>query len=500
MKYIQKHIYAFPAFLLSWMMLVTACISDDFGATDAGEEVTVKLSASTRAADDPLIRYNDDRFGSLAVYAFDENGNFLRLYTFQPDKATNTYITPAFNCGIKVKTLYAIANYAAYSDLNTKLAKGLNYDAVKALVANADGATATTLKAANILMVGEATDLKFNKPVTEDENLTVTLQLKRLAARVDVFVLKEAGWAADVKVTKVEFSGGVKNTMLVYQEGVVNLPEPLNFDVTQTFSGASDAPLETFEGENAQIWQQDKHLRGSFYTYRTVQSQTNPNVPKLAITVKVNDNIEKTYTAIIADKGTDINTPVTLDAGNVYRICAIMTKTGLVIEMQVADWEGAPVYNLDFSYPTYQNPLTPWGGTAETPYEQPTVYYNPDGNSTEGTVGFSFSLTAPSGQSWRATLLDATEADFEVKVYQKGSEIENPVASADPFEIRVRALKPENVGKTVKLGIAFTPAWDPLSSSLLMINGSPGTPVWGGSEGETDPTVIVIKQIERPLL
>lgn len=492
MKYIQKHIYTFPAFLLSWMMLVTACINDDLSVAGADEEVTVKLSASTRATDDPLIRDNDDHFGSLAVYAFDEKGNFLRLYTFVPSVASNTYTTDAFNCGIGVKTLYAIANYDAYPDFELK---ALNYNAVRAQVANAAGTTA--LKANNILMVGEVTGLAFSKPDDQDENISVSISLKRLAARVDVFVLKEAGWAADVKVTKVEFSGGVKNTTLAYQEGEVALPDPLKFDATQTFNDASDTPLETFEADNALLWQQDKHLRGSFYTYRTVQPQTSTNVPKLAITVKVNDNIEKTYTAIIADKGIDSNTLVTLDAGNVYQICAIMTKTGLVIEMQVADWEKAPVYDLDFSYPTYQNPLTPWDGTTEKPYDQPTVYYNPDGNSTEGTVSFSFSLTAPSGQSWRATLLDATEADFEVKVYQKGSEIENPVASAEPFEIRVRALKPDNVNKTVKLGIAFTPAWDPLSSSLLMINGSSGTQAWKGSEG--DPTVIVIKQIERPL-
>lgn len=492
MKYIQKHIYTFPAFLLSWMMLVTACINDDLSVAGADEEVTVKLSASTRAMDDPLIRDNDDHFGSLAVYAFDEKGNFLRLYTFAPSVASNTYTTDAFNCGIGVKTLYAIANYDAYPDFELK---ALNYNAVRAQVANAAGTTA--LKANNILMVGEVTGLAFSKPDDQDENISVSISLKRLAARVDVFVLKEAGWAADVKVTKVEFSGGVKNTTLAYQEREVALPDPLKFDATQTFNGASDTPLETFEKDNALLWQQDKHLRGSFYTYRTVQPQTSTNVPKLAITVKVNDNIEKTYTAIIADKGIDSNTLVTLDAGNVYQICAIMTKTGLVIEMQVADWEKAPVYDLDFSYPTYQNPLTPWDGTTEKPYEQPTVYYNPDGNSTEGTVSFSFSLTAPSGQSWRATLLDATEADFEVKVYQKGSEIENPVASAEAFEIRVRALKPDNVNKTVKFGIAFTPAWDPLSSSLLMINGSSGTQAWKGSEG--DPTVIVIKQIERPL-
>jgi len=478
-------------------MLVTACIKDDANVADAGEEVTVKLSASTRAAgDDPLVRDNDDHVGSLAVYAFDANGNFLRLFTFTPDFVNNTYTTDAFSCGIGVKTLFAIANYADYPDLELK---PLNYNAVKALVANAANTT-NGLTATNILMVGEATGLAFQRPADQDENIDVDINLKRLAARVDVFVLKEAEWAADVKVTKVEFSGGVKNTTLTYQEGEVNLPSSLDYDTPLTSSG-NDTSLEAFEGENEQVWTQDKHLRGSFYTYRTVQEQASEHVPQLAVTIKVNDNIEKTYTAIVADKNTGSDTPVILDAGNVYQVCAIMTKTGLVIEMQVADWEEAPRYDLEFSYPTYRNPLTPWDDvTAQPPYDQPTVYFNPDENSTDGTARFSFSLTAPAGQAWRATLLDATEADFEVKVYQGGNEIANPAASADPFEIRVRALRNDNVDKTVKLGIAFTPAWDPLSSSLLMINGTPSAPAWARNEGDTsDPTVIVIKQIERPL-
>lgn len=475
--------------------MLAACAREENMTDGTAEEVTVKLRAGTRAAgDNTLIRDNDDRFGSLIVYAFGERGEFLARYPFTPEGGTvNTYVTPAFNCGINVKKLLAIANYAAYEDLKEQLKDGLPEAVVKAIVANAEGNT--DLGAGNILMTGEATGFTFTKDTDEDEHIVVDLSLKRLAARVDVFVFKTKGWDADVKVTKVEFYGGVKNTTLNYEAGKVDLPGTPEFDAVNTFTPeADDTPLlETFEGENEKLWQLDEFLRGRFYSYRTVQEQTSGNVPKLAVTVKVNDDIEKTYTAVIANKDDAGN--VTLDAGNVYQVCAILTKAGLVIEMQVADWEQALEYNLNFDYPTYENPLKPWGATDEPPYEQPTVFYNPDGNSLDGTFRFSFTLTGPDHQSWRATLLDATASDFTVEVYQNGNKIDNPIASPQPFEIRVKALKPGNVGKTVILGIAFTPSWDPQSSSLLMINGHSGSLPWKGS---TDPTRIVIKQTEQP--
>ncbi len=496
MNYIARN-YSPTRMMLLFVMLgmLAACAGEKNMANGMAEEITVKLRAGTRATgDDALIRNDDDRFGSLIVYAFGEKGEFLARYPFTPEGGTvNTYVTPAFNCGINVKKLLAIANYAAYEDLKEQLKEGLPEAAVKAIVANAEGKTA--LGAGNILMTGEATGFTFKEGIGEDEHIVVDLSLKRLAARVDVFVFKTPGWDADVKVTKVEFYGSVKNTTLKYEAGKVDLPGTPEFDAVNTFTPeAGDTPsLETFEGDNALLWQLDEFLRGRFYTYRTVQEQTSDNVPALAVTVKVDDNIEKTYTAAIAGK--DDAGKVTLDAGNVYQVCAILTKAGLVIEMQVADWEQAPEYNLNFDYPTYENPLKPWGATVEQPYEQPTVFYNPDGNSLEGTFRFSFTLTGPDKQAWQATLLDATTDDFTVEVYQDGNRIDNPTASPQPFEIRVKALKSGNVGNTVKLGIAFTPVWDPQSSSLLMINGHSDALPWKGS---TDPTIIVIEQTERP--
>lgn len=100
MNYILKNRYASLVFLLSVVLWAASCIKDDFsGGTGTGEEdITIKLGITTRAGEDGLIRDNDDRFGSLAVYAFDEGGNFLALYKYNLEEAANTYTTPAFNC------------------------------------------------------------------------------------------------------------------------------------------------------------------------------------------------------------------------------------------------------------------------------------------------------------------------------------------------------------------------------------------------------------------
>lgn len=64
-----------------------------------------------------------------------------------------------------------------------------------------------------------------------------------------------------------------------------------------------------------------------------------------------------------------------------------------------------------------------------------------------------------------------------------------------PYQIKIKALKPENVGKTVKLAISYIPAWDPSGTSLLMINGKNEDMAWEGSDLSE---VIVIKQTDIP--
>lgn len=109
-------------------------------------------------------------------------------------------------------------------------------------------------------------------------------------------------------------------------------------------------------------------------------------------------------------------------------------------------------------------------------------------------------ITGPVRQEWQPTLFDATAADYELTVYQNVDGVNTLVtppyvASDTAYEIRVRALKGENVDKQFSLGIAYTPKWDPSGSSLLLINMQSGATNWTGSESTEK---IVIKQVDIP--
>lgn len=179
-----------------------------------------------------------------------------------------------------------------------------------------------------------------------------------------------------------------------------------------------------------------------------------------------------------------------------YAICCLMNNTGkITVSYSVADWtDGDSWDDLEFAYPTSSNPVQPVDGH---PMTQPTVYYQADASSRQGTFSVLFTMSAPAGQTWHPTLLDASPTDFEVKVYQGGKEVTDPVAAPDPYTITVRALKPDNVGTSCALGIAYMPTWNPGKSELLLINGTSSADIAWPDSG-TDPEIIRITQVDAP--
>ena len=497
MKYIPYNRYAAPLLALLCLLLgATSCTDEEAGTPGSGEEVTVKLSATTRAADDVLVRDNDDRFGSLAVYAFDADGKFLALHKHTLPEATDTYTLPSFSCGMQVRKLVAIANYAAYSDLDSQLEKGLTRSQVAQLVANAQGSV--TLAADNLLMVGEtAADVTFTKPVEEDEEVTVDLQLKRLAARVDVFVFKEAGWGTPIQLTNVQLTNSVLNTTLAYPDGqTINVPAGPEYKDLTDNTHAGYAPAE-FVGDMDLTWNLgDDYLGGRFYTYRT-DAVTDEHVPTLVITVQ-NGSRSYNYTAALTGiTGTEKG----LDAGNVYLVRAVLNRNGLIVNTVVADWDEGGDYTLNFTPPQYDMVQPYYDAPTSTPYPQPVVRYMSGATDEEGCYSFRFSITGPAGQTWTTTLLDATEEDFEVKVFDKeNKELTPPYGvSPDPYRIRVKALKQldndtgtgQVVERTARFAISYAPLWDPDTNQLLIINESGAS--WAGSNSQTE---VVIRQVD----
>lgn len=177
-----------------------------------------------------------------------------------------------------------------------------------------------------------------------------------------------------------------------------------------------------------------------------------------------------------------------------YKVCCLINNSGkITVEYTVADWDDEDVYTLDFAYPTYVNPLMPPGGVIPT--YPPTIYYNSDPDSAEGAFEVNFNISAPVGQEWQPTLLNATQGDYEVTVWQGGQKMSPPYyPSPDDYTIRIRALKPDNVGKKIDFAIAYVPKWDPSESSMLLINGQQNDTKWPGSD---DPQIIVVEQIDH---
>lgn len=185
-----------------------------------------------------------------------------------------------------------------------------------------------------------------------------------------------------------------------------------------------------------------------------------------------------------------------------YMVCCQLSNSGkIMVNYSVADWDDSEPYELEFDAPEYTLPTQSYPEvTTKPPYsDMPKVYYNGDPAAHGGTFSIYFKISGPVGQVWTPTLLNATDADYQITVTQNGSPVAAPyLASADPYEITIRALRPDNVGKMLEFAISYTPQWDPTGTSLLMINGSSETALhWPVPDGTENPTYkIVIEQVE----
>ena len=76
-----------------------------------------------------------------------------------------------------------------------------------------------------------------------------------------------------------------------------------------------------------------------------------------------------------------------------YAVCCLMRNDGkIAVEYLVADWDDAPAWDdMEFAYPTYDNPLMPLSGSVAD-MKNPTVYCSL--NDTNPEAG-DFSVEVP---------------------------------------------------------------------------------------------------------
>ena len=179
------------------------------------------------------------------------------------------------------------------------------------------------------------------------------------------------------------------------------------------------------------------------------------------------------------------------------------------------DWE------LAFDFPTHANPLFATStlqpdGTYPSEYGKEAVMHfsGEEGDPGEaGAFSVDFNMSYPMGGRWMPTLYHASEDDYEVRVYERGSTAEQSLpitveSDADEiwYTIKVVPLKSGNVGRKTTLSVSYMTLWGGTDYSyLLQINGGEENnlawvekePVTGDAY-EASTVDIVITQVDTP--
>lgn len=496
-------------------------------APDLGEELNVllQMSVGTKAVTetDGTPTDAESAIHTLRVYAFVDGQAAGHFYT--DDYATLEDAADAasgaakhflmdikmYSLGSREVDFYVIANEEAMATAGSAPA-GFDENTTENEL---NGFTFTSLNLGNGMAFGLPMCCKKTETINfaiDDENNPQTapgheghtllaqklsFELERPVGKIGVFAAKPIGEEGTLTVTglSVTRSRFVNFLMLPGNlESAYNNPgsaserelTPVEGTVTaEVASGETDAskytpvqaeayyPFENPWGSTA--WNQPGDSRGNILT---IKYKYGTDSQERTGTVYLRPIVRNTY----------------------YMVCCQLSNSGkIMVNYSVADWDDAEPYELEFAAPEYEMPTQAYPAVAvQPPYsDRPTVHYNGDPAAQEGTFSINFKISGPIGQVWTPTLLNATDADYQITVTQNGSPVAAPyLASADPYEITIRALRPDNVGKMPEFAISYTPQWDPSGTSLLMINGNSESELhWPVPAGTVNPTYkIVIEQ------
>ena len=494
-------------------------------APDLGEELNVllQMSVGTKAVAETDGTPNDaeSAIHTLRVYAFVDGQPAGHFYTsdyaaLENAAGTSSETAKHFLMDIKMYSLgsrdvdfYVIANEEAMDTAGSavRLDENTTETELKRF-------TFTSLNLGNGMALGLPMCCKKTETIdfaTDDENNPQTVpgheghtllaqklsfELERPVGKIGVFAAKPIGEEGTLTVTGLsvtrsrfvnflmlpaDLESAYDNQGSASERKLATVEEPVTAEVA---SGETDAskytpvqadayyPFENPWGSTA--WNQPGSPRGNILT---IKYKYDTDSQERTGTVYLPPVVRNTY----------------------YMVCCQLSNSGkILVNYSVADWDDAEPYELEFAAPEYELPTQSYPVASE-PYAQPTIHYNGDPAAQEGTFSINFKISGPVGQVWTPTLLNATDADYQITVTQNGSPVAAPyLASADPYEITIRALRPDNVGKMPEFAISYTPQWDPTGTSLLMINGnSEDDLTWPVPAGTVNPTYkIVIEQVE----
>lgn len=421
--------------ILVTTFLLGACAKEAAMDEDRPENISMNLSINTLTVDDPASINQDQSFGSLAIYLYNDDANFTLersalLPSFSP--ISTKEIPLQVQAGTKI--LYLVANYAGKT---FKLSNGsvltLNATTTKQELDNIITETNSGFQPSSLLMVAKQT----MNVVPTDNGTLIGVTLRRLQARVDVHVYKGMNFGSNVvTLESVTLHNQVYNSEVKFDYNV-NSAQMLASPMFNTRTIANNSALSPYADGTIL---QPINAQAIFYSYQnlvTVLSPVQVTAPYLEI--KLNSNgVSYTYQAYLTDNNQTTN-KYSLLQNNVYQITAILdVDSKIILNMNVLPWNQKnieyerPITANDFSFGAWG---TSWGGlNGKT--------MNTNVGALEDAV-FQFELKAPVGAAWAATLTNGL--DFAFTPSTAGTTV--PTVSSgftnvgSPSLIAVRALK-----------------------------------------------------------
>ena len=219
-----------------------------------------------------------------------------------------------------------------------------------------------------------------------------------------------------------------------------------------------------------------------------------------------------------------VNMPV-IERNTFYQVrCLIKADGQLLVNISVNPWIEGEAWDISFDFPTHTDPLLTSSTYNSLNGEYPahvfgseaTMYHTGSDEAPEegGAFSVDFNMSYPIGGVWKPTLSGASNDDYEIRLYERGSTEKisdmSVVIKNDNkdtwYTIKVVPKKSTNVGKKVTMSISYTNLY--LGSEyayLLQINGGEEDELaWiekspiSGDEFEASTVDIVITQVDTP--
>ncbi|QUT91197.1 hypothetical protein INE78_03201 [Bacteroides cellulosilyticus] len=417
--------------LFAMALLLYSCSENEAPISDTTDnQARLNFLIKTAPTNKALIHGDDGSFSSLALYIFnkaDQHCEYSELIPeFTPQRLEE--FSRSVNVSPQTKVIYAIANYNdPDKTFSVPVSPDLTLQQLESLTVSGNAFTDS-----NILMVGK------KEVAINSEYVVAEVPMERLVARLDIYMFKNQGLeSSSVVVNSIEFVNQILNTNSSPE--VTSMPTPISKkNVSEVFLGGTT--LQLMPSDLSEIVPENAHA--SFYTYRNIAPDATPdaNTPYIRIKALFN-GISYTYRGYLTDQGQTTH-KYSLLHNTVYRVMAMLDHPDnqLIIKTTPYPWElTSSEIGQEITEDDYQ--LQPYNGDdagATTGIVQFPYIANGEAHNETSYANYSFSLTAPAGAIWTATLTNGLDFTFGMN---DGLNVSKGIARDEAYTIQVGATK-----------------------------------------------------------